>query len=388
MTTQGMTELLPSGFMPSHLYVHVPFCRKRCDYCAFFSTTFLERIDEYLDHLEAEIRFWREYLRPLETLYIGGGTPNVLSPAQLERFMNILKLLPGFTDDYEFSMEWNPLFHTREKLAIVIEGGLNRLSVGVQRFDNRLRQAIGRAGTSVHVRNALSDIEQILKPKPDVVLNCDLIYALPDDNLYLWKQDLHTVMSFGPAHLSCYELSVEPGTALAQRNPEKLAEDDLVAFWQATDEILAQYGTLRYEISNFARPHSRCRHNMAVWYGTPFLGLGPSAGWFDGVTRWSNPADFQEWLIGTPPTPDRVDAKIRAREILLMGLRIVDGWSPELFRERTGFDLFELAGDVILRLQDEGLLRQREDGGICTTAEGLLLHDYLSVELLSYEESE
>jgi oxygen-independent coproporphyrinogen-3 oxidase len=175
---------------------------------------------------------------------------------------------------------------------------------------------------------------------------------------------------------------VEPDTPLAAAGVEEADDDTAIAMWELAEHILHdQLGLRRYEISNFARPGHECRHNAEIWAGHAFLGAGPSACYFDGETRWTNPADLDSWLAGTPPEPDPLPPETRAVEILITGLRRVDGWSTAAFAATTGYDLMTLRGAALNELATDGLLTV-DSHGVRPTRRGLLLANYIARELL------
>jgi oxygen-independent coproporphyrinogen-3 oxidase len=195
---------------------------------------------------------------------------------------------------------------------------------------------LGRAGSVDKIRKAV----RLLKENGVENLNADLIYAIPGQTIEAWKEELIQAVDLGIKHLSAYSLTIEEGTALAQK---KLAvpDDELAAeMWQVTGELLSKSNLYRYEISNYASPGNECIHNNCVWHGEPYLGCGPAAASFDGSARWCNCSDLDSWLLGQEAEQDELSAEGRAREIFVIGLRTVQGWNWQEFKDLTGFDFY------------------------------------------------
>lgn len=361
------------------LYIHVPFCAGKCAYCAFFSlgaaTSAQHR--SYLTALAAECRRQAPHCEPLQTIFVGGGTPSILSPDELEEFLVIIGNNFVLAADCEWTVEANPESLTPEKIALLAAAGVNRLSIGIQSFKAQLRERIGRRGS-------LAQLPVIMRAARDAGIsriNFDLIFAIPGQTLADWRDDLAQALSWQPSHLSAYALTLEEGTTLAQSLQNDLYDDDFVAFWDSCDELLGKQGRRRYEISNFARPGDECRHNQRIWHGASYLGCGPAATSFDGLDRWTNPAQFQQWLDGRPPEVDHIDADARAAEILAFGMRCVAGWQWDEYRQRCQREPMAFRGDALRRLHKLGLITLDADGAR-PTRQGLLFNDDLVAELL------
>lgn len=363
------------------LYVHVPFCAKRCDYCAFYTLAHAtsELRGRYLNRLLAEFAELAPRCGPLNSIYLGGGTPSHLTPAELQTLFDGLRANFSLAPEAEFSMEANPLSLTPQKLAIMQDAGVNRVSLGVQSFSTRTREAIGRYGDVSKVVQAVA----LLRESGVRSFNCDLIYATPGQTMGELDEDLAHFVELAPPHVSTYSLMIEPDTPLAKRRVSE-ADGDLIAdMWERINEVLGEaLGLARYEISNLARPGHACRHNVAIWYGAPFAGAGPAACWYDGQTRWANVADIDAWDAGERPAPDRLPPEDRAIEILTTGLRLAEGWTAAEFATRTGFDYQELRSSQLMGLVADGVLEMDAEG-IRPTTNGLLLHDHIGRTLLA-----
>ena len=364
--------------LPSHLYVHVPFCALKCDYCAFYSyagstaderEAFLVRIDDELKSLPPTA--------PLQSIYVGGGTPSTLSPEQLSRLFDSIAQLPR-SPDCEISIECNPGSITRDRIQTLQGCGVNRFSLGVQSFSERLRKAIGRGGDVRTIERAVG----ILQDCGVRNYNCDLIYGIPEQTFQELERDVAQIISFQPAHVSTYSLIIEPNTALALRGGIEGDDDMVVAMWEYIGETLhAERGLERYEFANHAIPGRACRHNLDIWRGARFIGAGPSACWFAENTRYRNVPNLQRWLNNSPSETDTLDDSARAVEILATGLRTIAGWTPNRFRERTGFHWNDLRSDTIQELIADELLTS-SDENLIPTKRGLLFHDHVTRELL------
>ncbi|MDD3118249.1 MAG: radical SAM family heme chaperone HemW [Victivallales bacterium] len=309
--------------MFDNLYIHVPFCRSKCGYCAFYSLpdTDEELQDRYVAFLERQMNDY-SFVESLQTIYFGGGTPSLLPPRLLERLF--LAVNAGFrmASDVEITIECNPETIDRKKAAL-ISAFANRISMGVQSFDPALRQRLGRRADNTDIEQALAMFNHYNARR----LSIDLIYAIPGQTLTAWLAELQQAVDYGFRHISCYALTVEEGTVLAQESGIDVVDEELSAeMWWATGELLHRNGLSRYEVSNYAAPGQECRHNLNVWHGGSYLGLGPSACSFDGSRRWTQPADLAEWLAHHPAETDLLPPENRAREIFVFGLRTAAGW--------------------------------------------------------------
>lgn len=361
------------------LYIHVPFCAVRCDYCAFYtlaggSDALRER---YLERLGAELREIGRRSDPLEAIFVGGGTPTHLTPRELRTFFEHLRGSFTLSLDCEFTMEGNPLSLTPEKLRIMRDGGVNRISLGVESLNASTRDALGRPGAPGLVRKAVERIRGFGFP----AMNLDLIYGIEGQTLADWEADLRAIAAFAPDHVSMYALSVEPETPLAERGGSGIDDDAMAACWDLGRDLLASLcGLDLYEISNFCKPGFGCRHNVDIWRGGAFAGAGPSACWYDGTVRWQNRADITRWLAGEAPLADPLPARERAFEVFCTGLRLSQGWQRRDFRERTGFDYQDLCGPSLERLANLGVLDLEADL-VRVPAHNLLLHQGITREL-------
>jgi len=275
------------------IYIHVPFCRQACRYCDFYFTVSLRYMDGFVDALVEEIRQKGENFRghPLESLYLGGGTPSLLSASHLERILNALHKYYSFRKDGEWTIECNPDDLDRETVEKLRTMGFNRLSIGVQSFFERDLQIMhrshhaGQAEDALHLANS-AGFDQI---------TMDLIYGIPGQSITRWEQNIEKALSLPVNHLSAYHLTFEPGTVFDHwRKKGRLLpvpEEKSVMLYRILREKLLTAGFEHYELSNFGRGDVVSRHNMLYWNGSPYLGLGPSAHSYDGDSRsWNIPS--------------------------------------------------------------------------------------------------
>ncbi len=305
-----------------NLYIHLPFCRSKCDYCAFYSQTgqeaqingYLARLKQELDQLDLPL--------PLKTVYVGGGTPTLLNEEQL-RFLSAM--LPAAD---ERSIESNPETLTPEKVAILADS-FSRISMGVQSFSAEKRRILGRHCTDKAIFSAL----ELLSSAHFKHRNIDLIYGIGGQTALEWQADLQQALQFPIDHLSCYALTLEENHRLqpnAQLSDHVEREADMA---ELTAAYLAAHQFKQYEISNYAKPDGECQHNLNVWHGEAYLGLGAAAASFNGQLRFTQVADLNAYLNHTPPELDQLPTAERVNEVFVMNLRTIQGWSPQLWQQ-------------------------------------------------------
>ena len=363
----------------NRIYVHVPFCLSKCSYCAFYSTAGAPQnlIDSYLDKLRSDFEKLSPECPGPQSIFIGGGTPNSLNAASLEKLLSILSSAFNLDNVNEFSIECNPESLDNEK-ASIIGRYANRVSMGVQSFSPELRKIIGRAGKP---ESFYSGIE-LLKTNGIKNIGTDLIYAIPGQTLEEWSSELSFAADCGVKHISAYALSIEEGSRLAENKNLKIPDDELSAsMWECAGKALQEKGFVRYEISNYAIPSCECRHNTEIWRGDTYIGFGPAASSFDGRDRWTNPADISQWLDGKSPERDIIPREKRLREIFVMGLRLTHGWDIERFRQIAGDALTEKIIRECAVFASEDLL-DIVGRSLRLTEKGLLLWNAIGAELL------
>ncbi len=286
----------------------------------------------YLDELERRLR-QIEFTAPAATLYLGGGTPNFLADAELERLLALAARYIPLESAAEISCELNPESLTADKWGL-LRAFATRISLGVQSFSAAIRARLGRHCREEHLERALALVKDRL---PDQQWNCDLIYGVAGTQWADWEGDLRRVLALNVDHVSCYALTPEENSRLGLTGLATLDDAAQADWWLQTGKLLAAGGIGRYEISNYARPGRECRHNIGVWRGETLLGLGPAAAGFDGCDRYAEPASLDDWLRGDEPEIDRVSPRCREAEIFAVNLRTARGWSrTEWERLRPG----------------------------------------------------
>ena len=348
-----------------NLYIHVPYCNGKCDYCAFYSEgADHSTMEAYTEKILASLEQAAERLAPVRTIYMGGGTPVVLDPVLLEKIFLCLKKLCPETE--EFSIECNPESLT-EETASLLGDFATRVSAGVQTFHPHLRERIGRHSGIEKIPEAF----RLLHKNRIRHLNCDLIYALPGESPFELEEDLKRAMDLGIDHLSAYSLIVEDGSVLQKRfDPGEIFLSDHAA--QLEKEVLhpflAENGFIRYEVSNYAKKDGICKHNDRIWHGERYLGMGPAACSFDGVDRFTQVSSVTEWLAGEEPVYDRISRRSRLGEIFIMGLRTLRGWEDGEFERVTEEEFPEDFKAVFPHLRQQDLM---EANRISLTEKGL-----------------
>ena len=371
------------------LYIHIPFCRSRCRYCDFYretlSATAVE-VDAFLDALLREFSLLPEAFSP-KTVFLGGGTPTSLSADQLARLLEGLRKRVDLSKVEEFSCEANPGTLSLEKLKRLRDGGVNRLSFGVQSFNEEVLHLLGR----IHSAEKAKEAVYLARDAGFENMSLDLIQGIPNTTTSDVEEDLRQVLELNPQHLSCYNLSYESGTPLAQDLADgKIAEisEELEAeMYFLTKRILEEAGYKHYEISNYAKPSFECRHNLLYWTGGSYWGCGPAAHSHWKNVRWGNMASLKKYITALKNNQlpqenlESLSAIEKAKETLVMNLRLLDGVNPEKFKQQTGFDLFALCGEEIQQLEEEGLL-EKEEHRICLTSRALFISNAVFSELI------
>jgi oxygen-independent coproporphyrinogen-3 oxidase len=371
---------------PRSVYVHVPFCRHRCGYCDFTLVAARDDlVDRYFAALARELERIREPLEP-QTLYLGGGTPSHLGPDGLRRLFGLLRERMRPAADAEISMEANPNDVTAPLVAAALECGVTRVSLGAQSLDAATLRALDRDHAPDDVRRAVGLLHAV-----GLAVNVDLMTAAPGQSLAAVEADLAAVIALGVPHVSVYCLTWEKGTrfgSLLQRGELCAVDESLErAMLETTIDRLEAAGFEHYEVSNFARPGLRCRHNEAYWDCRPWEAFGPGAARFDGRTRTTNHRSTLAWMSRVlagedfSGDVDAMAAEEAARERLVVGLRRRDGLDREAFLAASGCALDALAGEEIRRWVERGLAT--DDGRrVRLTREGLLVSDALWADIL------
>jgi putative oxygen-independent coproporphyrinogen III oxidase len=359
------------------LYIHIPFCQCKCCYCDFYSTTASDLIPAFLEALEQEASLYRDQFPAFNSLYLGGGTPSLLTGAQ---FLTLTKNLCrhfNFAPDCEVTLEANPDDLTANKLSVYRDLGLNRLSLGAQSFDEDELRFLGRRHSAAQTLAAIN----LIRAAGFNNLGLDLIYGLPDQTIPAWLKTLETALSFAPEHLSCYQLTLASDTLLGRqvaagqiRLPDEETQRE---FFLLTGQFLSDRGYLHYEVANFARGEEFiCRHNRKYWTHVPNLGLGPAAHSFDGRRRWWNFSSVERYCssLTASQAPVAGEETLTPEQIrlesLYLGFRTREGVSLASIREQP-------QGETILAELTQAGLVQVDQDRVVATAAGLVVADRL-----------
>jgi len=377
--------------MFSRLYVHVPFCVKKCNYCAFVSNTPRENeLAEYPDLLLQEVRLRASAVEPVASIYFGGGTPSLLQPYQLARLLEGIAATVEIRSDAEITLEANPGTVDLISLKAFLDAGINRISLGVQSFDDHFLDCLGRIHTAAESRRAFDEVRAARFGN----VSLDLIHSLPGQSLDQWRTELRHAVALSPEHISIYGLTVEDGTLFAHRYPvdsPDLADDDLSAdMFELADELLTAAGFEHYEIANYARPGCRARHNSGYWQRDGYLGLGVAAHSFlrEGYgVRFCNPGTVMEYRQGVVSGQlARVDTEYLTldaamAEYMFLGLRMADGVDLHAFEREFGRSPETRYGYAIADLVRLGLLT-RKGSTLLLTLRGMLLSNQVFARFL------
>lgn len=367
------------------LYIHIPFCLSKCHYCNFYSETSLKDLSSYTRALEREMTLYDQRFRKFDTVYFGGGTPSILKAEAITDILMSAKRHFSLSEGSEITIEVNPGDLDPDFLRSLRDGGVNRVNIGVQSFDDDILDFLGRRHSS---RDAVHAIETTYNEGFSNV-GLDLIYGIPGQNMMEWMDTLERAISFKPEHISCYQLTVEDNTPLGKRLDKgniMLPDEDLqYDFFIKTSEWLDGEGYTHYEISNFAREtRFISRHNSKYWNHTSYLGLGPSAHSFSENSRWWNHASTNRYLHdikeGKPPleNTENLDMQSLRMEYFFLGLRTAKGINLQDFKERFGYDLMAEKGDMLVLLEESGLI-QIADASVMPTRRGFALADSLAL---------
>lgn len=367
------------------LYIHVPLCRQRCHFCAFYlEIATAARIDAFLSALERELTLYHQQNvlagRALQSIYFGGGTPTTIPPQQLAALLARIKTTFPVIPDVEVTVEAHPSTVTRQDLRILAEAGFNRISLGAESMAPQDFIPIGRPGR-------VSDTEQAVQDARTAGfsnINLDLMYGLPGQSLASWTATLHSLLALDPTHISCYALTIEDHTKLAHDIAKGLvpAPDEAlqVEMEEAAETVLAQAGFTRYEISNYAKPGYACRHNLLYWTDGDYLGLGPSAQSYVAGSRFGTIANLDAYAGQLHndhlPVADRrmLTHEEQQRDALIFGLRLLKGVPNNLAIEDAG------QRDILTQLTERGLIVNENDR-ITLTPLGRRFADSVASEL-------
>ena len=366
------------------VYVHIPFCARKCAYCDFPSYPGQEaRWRAYFETLEAEIAAWAEPMRDrgVPSVFFGGGTPSLVPPEFLIRTLDAVRRHFAVEPDAEITLEANPGTVDAAGLRSLRRAGFNRVSFGVQSFDDSLLRFLGRVHTAEQARQAVA----LARAAGFDNLNLDLMYALPGQSAEQWRDTLRQAVALSPEHVSAYSLILEEGTPMAAMaragKIDAPGEDACVEMQRMATRALAQAGLARYEISNYARPGRQCRHNLTYWRRGDYLGLGCAAHSLLDGKRFHNPASLEEYLAGERMRDlEELTREDRVLEQLMLSTRTCEGLSLADFRREAGMEFLEYAPRAA-EFTARGLAELR-GGRFFLTERGMETQDAIVLELL------
>ena len=346
------------------LYVHIPFCVRKCQYCDFLSGPSDEETkDRYIEALLKEIRA-AEHTEDYEivSVFIGGGTPSALKAEAIASIMRTLQEQFFFCEDAEVTIEANPGTVDLEKLTIYRNVGINRLSLGLQSTDAEELKLLGR----IHSYEEFLKSYEWAREVGFSNINIDLMFAIPGQTGEAWRQHLYQVAELNPEHISAYSLIIEEGTPFAEQNLDLPDEDTEYQMYEDTAEILERYGYRQYEISNYAKQGYMCRHNAGYWQRREYLGFGLGASSLYGGMRFSNTHQMQEYLKESR-NPDQIRQDVtvlsrneRIEEFMFLGLRMTEGISEKKFEENFDVRLMDVYGDILQKYEETGFMEHIE----------------------------
>ncbi len=345
--------------MKKGLYVHIPFCRKKCKYCDFVSFTNCD-YEEYIDSLCNELDLWKGEI--VDTVFIGGGTPTVLPNKLIDKLFSHINKTFKIENNAEWTVEANPKTVDEEKLEIMRSLGVNRLSVGVQSFNDSELKRIGRIHTSYEAIETVNLISKYFEN-----FNIDLISALPEQNVESFMNTLNTAINLNPTHISCYSLILEEGTPLYNEHllsPLNLPDEDTEReMYNSMIDFLDKSGYNQYEISNFAKSGFECRHNIKYWQCDDYIGAGISAHSLVSGTRNENTKELADYLNGNYSTQKiELTFSDRIAEYIIMSLRLREGLDEKKFFDRFSKDFYVEYKTVIERYMSMGLMEKTSTG--------------------------
>lgn len=369
------------------LYIHIPFCKQKCGYCDFLSFPRGEEIQsQYVEALLAEIKKVEPLLEyEVSSVFFGGGTPSILKAEYLTEILDTLRDRFHFDGNAEISLEANPGTVDEEKLKAYRKAGFNRISFGCQATEDELLKKLGR----IHTYDQFLKEYEAARKAGFQNINVDLMSALPGQTLKQWVDALKKIAHLGAEHISAYSLILEEGTSFYEKQDELQlpGEEEERRMYEATFEVLGQFGYEQYEISNYAKPGFACRHNVGYWIRTDYLGLGLGAASLLDNKRFSN-TDNLEIYLKHSQNPDEIrenvemlDTKDCQEEFLMLGLRMMRGVSEKEFEEKFGHTLDEIYGDVIDKYVKMGML-VRADGRMFFSRKGISVSNVILADFL------
>lgn len=377
------------------LYIHIPFCKKKCAYCDFLSAPANETVQtQYIQSLLAEIEekapFYANY--QISTIFIGGGTPSILRAGLILNIMETVHRVFHVKKDAEITIECNPKTVSFEKLLFYQKAGINRISIGLQSTENAELEELGR----IHTYEDFLESYDLIRKAGFSNVNIDLMSALPYQTIESYEKTLQRILRLQPEHISAYSLIIEEGTPFYEiyeadeilreqgKVPRVLpSEETERAMYEMTKELLKQHGYFRYEISNYAKKGYECKHNIGYWTRENYLGLGLGSASLVEEKRFSNTRELKKYLSGdfSVENQEILDKNARMEEFMFLGLRLTKGVSQAEFLKQFGFSIENIYGEVLNKLQCEGLLAKKK-GNLFLTEQGLDVSNYVMAQFL------
>ena len=372
----------------AEIYIHIPFCKRRCIYCDFFSTIQSEKKPTYIHALCQELEMRKNYLEgeEIETIYLGGGTPSQLTEEELNEIFTSLYNIYKVKEDAEITLEANPDDLTPEYVSMLRRLPINRISMGIQTFQEETLKLLHRRHTA---RQAIEAFQRC-REAGFRNISIDLMYGLPGETLDTWKEDLQQAIALHPEHISAYHLIYEEGTALwklrDEHQVEEADEDLSVTLFKNLIDELKQAGYQHYEISNFCLPGLHSRHNSSYWTGKKYLGCGPSAHSFNGSSRQWNIASLDNYLKGIASGKpnyeiEELDLYTRYNDFVITSIRTCWGMSLSHLRSEYGEELYRYCLRMAKSHLEQGVLEIEEDT-LRLTQEGIFISDGIMSDLL------
>ena len=370
------------------IYIHIPFCKRRCIYCDFFSTTQSEKKSAYVHALCQELDMRKDYLEgeDIETIYLGGGTPSQLTQKELEEIFSSLYNIYKVKENAEITLEANPDDLTPEYIHMLRTLPINRISMGIQTFQEETLKLLHRRHTAQQAIEAVKHCREAGFQN----ISIDLMYGLPGETLETWQEDLQQAIALHPEHISAYHLIYEEGTALwklREQNQVEEADEDLsVTLFKTLIEELTHAGYEHYEISNFCLPGLHSRHNSSYWTGKKYLGCGPSAHSFNGTSRQWNVASLDKYIQSIQQGKlnyeiEELDIYTRYNDFVITTIRTHWGMSLSHLRSTYGENLYQYCLRMAKPHLEQGVLEIKEDT-LKLTKEGIFISDGIMSDLL------
>ena len=370
------------------IYIHIPFCKRRCIYCDFFSTTQSEKKSAYVRALCRELEMRRDYVggEEIETIYLGGGTPSQLTEEELKAIFASIYHIYKVREDAEITLEANPDDLTPEYVAMLRQLPVNRISMGIQTFQEETLKLLHRRHTATQAIEAFRRCREAGFQN----ISIDLMYGLPGETLETWKEDLRQAINLRPEHISAYHLIYEEDTALwrlrEQHCVEEADEELSVSLFTTLIDRLTEAGYQHYEISNFCLSGMHSRHNSSYWTGKKYLGCGPSAHSFNGVSRQWNVASLEGYIKGVEEGEldyevEELDLYTRYNDYVLTSIRTCWGMSLSKLRSEFGEELYRYCMRMAKPHEDQGVLENRE-GVLRLTRKGIFVSDGIMSDLM------